>query len=190
VFRERLGAPAALGLASLLCTSPVEAQPARNPDGAVLRLGVGGAMANTHVGGDENDGHGISLTAQAGVARRRVRFVADLAIQPFKVRNPVRAEAFRTLQTLASLELHSDWGSYVRAGVGGAFFWYAGPDIVGPTDAGFAFGAAIGHEFRRQRRPRLGVEGIVRWSSSSDGELTTRLFALQLTFLAGADPAR
>jgi hypothetical protein len=141
------------------------------------------------VDGEDRSAHGVVLTAQAGVARRRVRFLADLAIQPFKAPNPVRAESFRALHTLASLEVHSDAGLYARAGLGAAFFWYAGPDIVGPTDAGIGFGAAIGHEFPRRRRTRLGVEGIVRWSASSDGELSTRLFALQLTFLAAADPA-
>lgn len=149
--------------------------------GPVVRVSIGGGSARTDVADASNSASGVVLGLQAGTAVRRFQFLGDLTFQPFKVANPRRAESFTTLYALASLQVQTGMGAYARLGIGPAFFRYSGPDVVGTSDTSIAYGATLGYESRRETGIRPGIEALARWSSSSDGELSARVIALQIT---------
>lgn len=173
----RISGPVAVAFGmSLLSASAVHSEQ-RQTGGLVLRVGVGSARALAAVASQSDPRLGVVGSGQAGVALRRVAIVVDATIQPFRVRNPKRAESLAVLYVLPSVQVEGG-GGFLRAGIGVARFWYSGSDVFVPSDTSLGLGASLGYGFRRP----FAVEAIGRWSASSDGELTHRLLGIQVTY--------
>lgn len=151
--------------------------------GPVLRAGVGVSRGSTTVAGEHAGRNGFGLNLQAGLARERVCFLVDIESQPFRVPNPVVAEAFRVAYVLPSIQLNAE-RAFVRVGVGVSRFSFSGPRAVEPSSIGPAFGVSAGYDVVQGKLP-LALEGVGRWGATSDGELVSRMIGVQLVVSFG-----
>lgn len=173
----RVWATSAWALCGLLAPTGDIFSQQLEPRGFVLRGAVGLARGSTEVAYARSSRGGVIGSGQVGIALRRVEFLVDATLQPYDVRNPRRAEAFKVLYLLPSIQVRHRRG-FVRGGIGAARFWYSGDDVAVPTDTGFALGASAGYELNRT----IAVEFLGRWCGSSDGELSARSLGAQATF--------
>lgn len=168
-------AAAALSVVSPL-QQPASAQGVPLAPGILVRLGAGAGSGGTTVSDRSDDSWGVIGTLGAGLSTGSLRWLVEAEGQAFEVQNPVQDESFRAIYALASLQVGL-LGLYVRPGVGVGALFFEGEDVAEDSDLGLAAGVSAGYEIPLTG---LAVEGIARWTSTSDGELDARLYGVQL----------
>jgi hypothetical protein len=160
------------------------------PGRVEARAGIAAAIASTFVGGQQQSDVGPLFTGQLGlVLSRRSEFTLDLALQPFKAKNPVRSEAYTAAYALLGLQLGlgESRRGYLRPEVGLARRSWSGADVWVSSDTGPVFGVAVGYESDVAARLGLASELFLRISGAD--ELGTALFGLSLSIVpVGARP--
>lgn len=152
---------------------------AADDGGFFIRGNLGLATGETEVSRSTGSKTGVTFGGQLGTRGSVVDLALDVAVQPFKVENPRRSEAFTALYILPSLQFH--WASaYVRGGVGWSRLSFSGNDIFVAKDGGFSWGVAAGYERGASKRP-LGIEVFTLRTASSDGELGASLTGVRVT---------
>jgi hypothetical protein len=87
-----------------------------------------------------------------------VDLVLEVDLQPRKVQNPSRAEAFTSLYFLVSVQWHLGPRFYLRPGLGTQFRSWSGSDPVTSADAGGAIGLSAGYDLVLRPGFRLSPE--------------------------------
>lgn len=152
---------------------------AQDDRGVFFRADLGIARGGTEVGGSTNSSLGVTFGGQAGWSGSVVDVALDVVVQPFKVENPRRPEAFTALYVLPSIGVH--WaGAYVRGGLGWSRLGFSGSNVFVDVDGGPAVGAAIGYRPKALKR-RIGIEAFTMLTVSSDGELGASLTGVRFT---------
>ncbi len=148
-----------------------------NRGGIVVRVGIGAARGSVDVAEASGSQTGIAGTLQFGWSGSRWQVLFDAGVQPFRIQNPLRAEAFRVAYGLVSVQAFKG-RAYVRGGVGPAWYRYSGSDVFVEKDTSVATGLTLGYEWEGSLRS--GLEFYFRRGWSSDGELRSGLLGLQL----------
>lgn len=177
-------------LCALNVASPVSGQeptPAARsaPETAGLSVGLGTGLAvgGTTVAGESNSTVGPMIHARLALHTSRLfALVLESDIQPFRVENPVRAEAFRSVYLAISPQFTLSEGVYFRGGFGATVYDWSGDDVFVDSEVGISLGGAAGYEIVRSSL-RLAPEVWVRWGGVP--ELTSRLFGLRIVVLLG-----
>jgi hypothetical protein len=111
-------------------------------------------------------------------------FLVAAEVQPFRVTNPVRAEAYRVLFAIPSVEVALS-ELILRVGVGVGLYSYSGADVFVDEDAGFAWGLAAGWRPTSRGDGKWIIEAGAMAGSSSDGELRAYNYAVRLMRMFG-----
>lgn len=165
----------------LLGTSETASGQARRA-GVEVRGGAALGIASTSVAGRSSTDVGGVLTAQLGfVASTRADLTLDLAIQPFKARNPARGEAFTAVYSLLGVQvgLGALRRVYVRPELGVVVRSWSGSDVFVPSETSPAVGFALGGEVALSATLALAPELFVRLSGAT--ELSTSLWGLAIS---------
>lgn len=181
----RRGSACVVCMAILLQRTDLAANDLEGGKRLFVRAGIGGGAGMTRVGEETNTAAGPVGNLQIGLSGRRAQLALDLEVQPFRVENPLRREAYRAAHLLPSVQVYFG-KAYLRGGLGLARLWYSGADVFRAQETNLAYGLSAGYE-RHSRRIRPGVEVVGRWTHSPDGELRARLLAVQVmaTWLSG-----
>ena len=146
----------------------------------VVRVGLGAGIGGTEVAGETNSQIEILFTGQLGLSiLNRVALLIDLQYQPFKVENPVRAEAFQLTYLLGSLEVTIYKDLFFRLGFGSAHFSWSGADVWVSSEKGLAGGFAFGWGLKKISKLKPALEVFLRGASVP--ELSATTIGLQAT---------
>ena len=169
----------------LLVPIHLSAQQTRDYTGYV-RVGAGLGLATSEVGGEKSSKVGPVVSATFG-SGGKLSVAVQAEYQPFKVANPVKAEAYRVLFVLPSLELRfhtlSDDGVAevnLRGGIGLARFWWSGPEAGVPSENGVALSLSAGLRSHAVLAGRLMGEIGVQSGASSDFSASAGLLSIRV----------
>lgn len=143
--------------------------PRRSSDPLILRVGAGGGLAGTTVGGETSSDGGVLLTGLLGFpVSGRSALALDITVQPFKADNPARDEAYTAVYMLAGLEvgLGQSQRAFVRPELGAVFREWSGTDVWQPAETSIAIGAVFGYSVWTGRMSAWVLEGGVRLSGA------------------------
>lgn len=149
--------------------------------GPHLTLGGGLARGSISVSEERESAWGPVVSIRAGVPDSSViqgLLAADL--QLFRVVNPVRAEHFRTLLLVPSIQIGSP-DIFLRLGLGPALYGWGGDDPAVPgVDSGFAAAMSAGAVIHTRGQPRWSVEVFGRAGGPATGEMWSGLIGIQM----------
>jgi hypothetical protein len=174
---------AMLAFLMILMSDNAQTQERVSRQGLALGAGLGYGRAGIAVGQQSNNQTGVALHGRIGVGvSDDVLLLLAAEIQPFKVENPARAEAYSSFSVLPSLQIYLSQAFYFRPGLGLQFRSWSGEDPVTGSDSGPAAGLAIGYEFRLSPGLALAPELVGNWSIiESEGNVTASFYGIQLT---------